>query len=1103
MMNRDLMQRQMFRNGGGVVPMQDGGEPTFRERIEALSKAAGRSIEGLMEPNRDPYENMNPIQDPSAPMNLSPEEQAARRAQYEIQQGRFTQAEIEQILRNNPEYGDYGSMEGAPRFDLPTPSGPRRTEYNDTPIRRPVQEPVFTREQLEELGSISRTPEGFQNGGPVYYMQEGGMAPMGMPPGMPPQGMPPQGMPPQGAMMPNMSQAQQAGMDPAILEQMLAQASQGIGSLDEAEDYEQVMNSITGTSATIQERRMELADLVGDEDAQQTPDSVLTLVQPVIMMSKTEEGIGGLAQDQMTEAVTGDMAGGIMSTIDMGAQEGPAPVNFRFGGAVQYMEPGGVAMTEQQQQDYGQLQQDYDMQRNFYGQLIDKDAQSKALQSQQDMTKAQMLFDLAQTGLAIAAPGPRTMSVAEKLAYAAQQTELFPKIGARAAELGKFKQAQDKESSQFDLAAAQGAMGERSARKAHERSLDVATAKAKAKGTDFKPMKLVIPGLQDRFFNGKSPEEVDSVRKIVNEWREANPEQAAGGASPQIFTVGTEPTSQPTAAVYKQIRDNKTGEVVGTVDINTKAGKEAVQNAASLNQTVYNTGTYTETKSETGSKSVTVNRDITIRGTLIRAGSNVLLSKEDIRTAQKTSPNAFTPYEKTDAINPFGGTAGGLALQYFTNGRLEDDTLAVDAYAKGADDRTMDSQIKAYTAPVPDARGFMQKRQLPDFVIAAIKERVLNGYKSPVPLATLGLTETEMTGINPNQDIPLINPDGTVNIERATSNPVFIMTGLDYTNSQGFVSSLNRTFNFFAGQAAELGFGEGYAGNTGAITSKSDRQLSALARKTISVGRAGTEGRVFALDIELLKQEVEGFKAGGGKSDISALDQLIVVRSTLASNYARAKYIVDESDRTPGAFEKSVVGAAKLAMRDTEQLIAEYTGAILAYEANIVGRGSAITSNGGKVTGSLGREDDQKKKTSEIESLVSEAPSIPEMKKPEPRESVLTRVNTARPETVLSVEQPPVPENNVSQDQYTSDQLNPEVLAFIKDNVAKETFGDLQKARPGLWNRDQKEKLRTSPEDIALGYSRALAGLDMLPLEERKVLIEKIQQQIIKNRGQN
>jgi hypothetical protein len=476
MINRDLMQRQMFRNGGGVVPMQDGGEPTFRERIEALSKAAGRSIEGLMEPNRAPYENMNPIQDPSAPMNLSPEEQAARRAQYEIQQGRFTQAEIEQILRNNPEYGDYGSMEGAPRFDLPTPSGPRRTEdndpgfiqrildyardgytlSNDTPIRQPVQEPV--------------PEQNYRNGGPVYYMQEGGMAPMGMPP---------QGMPPPGAMMPEMAQAQQAGMDPAILEQMLAQASQGIGSLDEAEDYEQVMNMMTGTSATIAERRMELADLVGDEDAQQTPDSVLTLVQPVIMMAKTDEGIGGLAQDQMTEAVTGDMAGGIMSTIDMGAQEGPAPVNFRYGGAVQYMEPGGVAMNEQQQKDFDLLQQEYELNKNFYGQLIDKDAQTRALQGQQDLTQAQMLFDLANTGLAIAAPGPRTMSVAEKLAYAAQQTELFPRIGARAAELGKFKQEQDQESRQYDLAAAQGAMTERSARRADERELAAAIAKEK------------------------------------------------------------------------------------------------------------------------------------------------------------------------------------------------------------------------------------------------------------------------------------------------------------------------------------------------------------------------------------------------------------------------------------------------------------------------------------------------------------------------------------------------------------------------------------------------------------------------------------------------
>ncbi|HBY68380.1 MAG TPA: hypothetical protein DEG69_11855, partial [Flavobacteriaceae bacterium] len=155
----------------------------------------------------------------------------------------------------------------------------------------------------------------------VVPMQEGGMAPMALPP----EGMMPAAPP---AAMPEMAQAQQAGMDPAILEQMLSQASQGIMALDEAEDYEQVMNSMRETDATVEERRMELADIVGEQDAQQTPESVLTLVQPVMMMAKTDQGIGGLAQGEMTEPVTGDMAAGIMSTVDMGAEEGPAPVNF-------------------------------------------------------------------------------------------------------------------------------------------------------------------------------------------------------------------------------------------------------------------------------------------------------------------------------------------------------------------------------------------------------------------------------------------------------------------------------------------------------------------------------------------------------------------------------------------------------------------------------------------------------------------------------------------------------------------------------------------------------------------------------------------------------
>jgi hypothetical protein len=483
MMNRDLMQRQMFRNGGGVVPMQDGGEPTFKEKILAVGRgvvpmAGGgaasmqtlsredlqlflqnypgylennslydergvlnpevrKEVERLKEGNVKYYDPLRPA--PSAPSAPSFVPTPSRQPQV-------SPAQIQNFLRNNPGYleekgsvyGDDGNvnpevdrqLQMLRRQELLQSQPGRMSEQEMEMLRQPPVNPEVDRQlqllRRQELlqsqpGRMSEQEmEMLRRQAPVYGMQEGGMAPMGMPP---------QGMAPQGAMMPEMAQAQQAGMDPAILEQMLAQASQGIGSLDEAEDYEQVMNMMTGTSATIAERRMELADLVGDEDAQQTPDSVLTLVQPVIMMAKTDEGIGGLAQDQMTEAVTGDMAGGIMSTIDMGAQEGPAPVNFRYGGAVQYFAPvnanrvagnpldiyaaqlsdntelgRNLDMSEQQfenamSQSQARPEEIFTQQQKVLSGLFNTEEEKKLAQQRADerknMTQAQMFFDLA------------------------------------------------------------------------------------------------------------------------------------------------------------------------------------------------------------------------------------------------------------------------------------------------------------------------------------------------------------------------------------------------------------------------------------------------------------------------------------------------------------------------------------------------------------------------------------------------------------------------------------------------------------------------------------------------------------------------------------
>ena len=49
-----------------------------------------------------------------------------------------------------------------------------------------------------------------------------------------------------------------------------------------------------------------MAEIVGPEDAEQTPESVLALVQPVLMMASgvNDQGIGPLAQDAMGAPVS-------------------------------------------------------------------------------------------------------------------------------------------------------------------------------------------------------------------------------------------------------------------------------------------------------------------------------------------------------------------------------------------------------------------------------------------------------------------------------------------------------------------------------------------------------------------------------------------------------------------------------------------------------------------------------------------------------------------------------------------------------------------------------------------------------------------------------
>ena len=137
-------------------------------------------------------------------------------------------------------------------------------------------------------------------------------------------------------------------------QQVMGEINQGI---DNSQNFEQMINATRGDTAPIEDRYRELATIVGPEDAMQTPEAVLTLAQPVIENALVDEGIGGLAQEQMSEAVTPEMTGGIMEMTQ----------------PVQQFQTGGAALSDYYQQNLPLIQEvlgSEDVKRQAQGQAL-------------------------------------------------------------------------------------------------------------------------------------------------------------------------------------------------------------------------------------------------------------------------------------------------------------------------------------------------------------------------------------------------------------------------------------------------------------------------------------------------------------------------------------------------------------------------------------------------------------------------------------------------------------------------------------------------------------------------------------------------------------
>ena len=161
----------------------------------------------------------------------------------------------------------------------------------------------------------------------MFRMANGGMMPpMTAGPAMPPP-MPPQGaLPPELAALMGAGGGQQPVTDPSqlppevlqaadenlsaatndLLEQELAAASgeeaaRSMANVAAAGDITGLLNTVWDDNRTLDEYRSDLAAVVGAEDAAQTPDSVLALVQPTLQLAQLDQGVGALMQEELAE----------------------------------------------------------------------------------------------------------------------------------------------------------------------------------------------------------------------------------------------------------------------------------------------------------------------------------------------------------------------------------------------------------------------------------------------------------------------------------------------------------------------------------------------------------------------------------------------------------------------------------------------------------------------------------------------------------------------------------------------------------------------------------------------------------------------------------
>ena len=293
------------------------------------------------------------------------------------------------------------------------------------------------------MGGVMQRPLFRQMGGPAQPMPQDMMQQPMMPPAEP------------------TAQAEMQGQ--AVGEEVAART---MGNIDAATDVKSAIDALRGNAAPIEARYQELANFVGERDAAQTPESVLALTQPAIMM--TEQGAMDSGIGELMQRVAGDtpmdqgMDQGLGGLMMQGAGNTP-PQNFRQGGpvAVRHFAEGTpptgnstVAPEIPSLNSFDQyMTRATDARADILGTPEERAAQLARAQQQ---ARSDAMFNLANFGLAFAGE-TQGSTVAERLANAATRSNVVGGFQQAGKDVAAARTLQDQQDQQMKLSALESA----------------------------------------------------------------------------------------------------------------------------------------------------------------------------------------------------------------------------------------------------------------------------------------------------------------------------------------------------------------------------------------------------------------------------------------------------------------------------------------------------------------------------------------------------------------------------------------------------------------------------------------------------------------------